>query len=231
MTAAPGEPDGRRAGVTRHSGRRAGGSGTAEAILAAAREQFGQHGYDRATIRGIAAGAGVDPALVHHFYGTKEALFAAAMRLPVTPGPLLTAALAEAGPPGESRGEHLVRVALALWETPDVRATMLALVRSAVTGEQAAAMLREFITAAILRQVASAAGLDTLPADEAEYRIGLVATQMLGLAMARYVIGLPAVVTASADDLAAAVGPVLDRYLAGAIPVPGRPAAGAGAGP
>ena len=69
--------------------RRAGDSGTSEAILEAARAQFAEHGYRGATIRAIAATAGVDPALVHHFYGTKEALFAAAMRLPVVPSQVL----------------------------------------------------------------------------------------------------------------------------------------------
>ena len=73
-------------GGARHAGRRAGESGTREAILAAARAQFADHGYDGATIRTIAAAAGVDPALVHHFHGSKEKLFAAAMRLPSLPG-------------------------------------------------------------------------------------------------------------------------------------------------
>ena len=84
----------RRGGGRRRSGRRGGDSGTREAILAAARARFGDYGYDGATIRGIAADAGVDAALVHHFFGTKERLFAAAMRLPVLPSELLAAALA-----------------------------------------------------------------------------------------------------------------------------------------
>src|SRR5207244_1027279 len=81
VTGAPGQA--RRGGRASRSGRRGGDSGTKEAILAAARARFGDLGYDRATIRGIAADAGVDAALVHHFYGTKDQLFAAAMRLPV----------------------------------------------------------------------------------------------------------------------------------------------------
>lgn len=85
------------------TGRRTGDSGTREAILAAAREQFAEHGYDGATIRAIAAAAAVDPALVHHFYGSKERLFAAAMQLPFVPSEMITAALAEiADRPGES---------------------------------------------------------------------------------------------------------------------------------
>ena len=127
-----GRADGARAGRSR-GGRRAGDSGTREAILDAARPPFAEHGYDGATIRGIAADAGVDPALVHHFYGTKERLFAAAMRLPVVPSEVLTAAFAEvaggagSGPGG--LGEHLVRMALTVWERTEVRGVFLGLLR------------------------------------------------------------------------------------------------------
>jgi AcrR family transcriptional regulator len=141
----------------RRSGRRGGDSGTREAILAAARSRFGDYGYDGATIRGIAADAGVDAALVHHFFGTKERLFAAAMRLPVNPGDLLTAALAPgAREPGQGLGEHLVRTVLGAWEVTEMRSTFLGLLRSAVTSEQAAGMMREFATEAILSRIAGA---------------------------------------------------------------------------
>jgi len=214
-------PDGHRdktassAGRRRaRSGRRAGDSGTRAAILDAARRQFGSHGYDSATIRGIAADAGVDPALVHHFYGTKERLFAAAMELPVIPSELITAALAEGGrTAGVSTGEHLIRSALTLWESSGLLDAFQGLLRSAVTSEQAAAMLREFLTEVILGPVASIAG-ETDP-DSAPFRASLVATQMLGLAMARYVLRFGPVVAATQDELVAAIGPVIDRYLSG----------------
>jgi AcrR family transcriptional regulator len=217
-------PEGARAGRAR-GGRRAGDSGTREAILDAARRQFADHGYDGATIRGIAAGAAVDPALVHHFYGTKERLFAAAMRLPVVPSEVLTAAFAD-GPgsePGQrGLGEHLVRMALTVWERTEVRSVFLGLLRSALTSEQAADMFRGFITDAILGPVAAVArSRDPAGgADEAAYRAGAVATQMLGLAMSRYVIKLEPIASASPAELAATVGPTLDRYLTGPI---GRP--------
>jgi AcrR family transcriptional regulator len=199
-----------------HTGRRAGDSGTRAAILESARRQFAARGYDSATIRSIAADAGVDPALVHHFYGTKERLFAAAMQLPVVPSEILTAALADGvRPPGTSVGEHMVRSALTLWETAGVRESFQALLRSAVTSEQAAAMLREFLTEAILGPVASVAG-PTDPAS-APFLASMVATQMLGLAMARYVLKFGPVATASPDELVAAIGPTLDRYLTGAL--------------
>jgi AcrR family transcriptional regulator len=198
------------------TGRRAGDSGTRAAILESARRQFAANGYDSATIRAIAAGAGVDPALVHHFYGSKERLFAAAMQLPVVPSEVIAAALADgARPPGVTVGEHIARSALTLWETPGVRESFQGLLRSAVTSEQAATMLREFLTEAILGPVASLAG----QADPggASFRASLVATQMLGLAIARYLLKFGPVATASHDELVAAIGPAIDRYLAGAL--------------
>lgn len=216
----------------RTAGRRAGDSGTRETILEAARRRFADHGYDGATIRSIAADAGVDPALVHHFYGSKEQLFAAAMRLPVAPTEILAVLKAGSRDAGVSTGEQLIRTALKAWEDPAVRATLLGLLRSALTSEQAARMLREFISEAILGPVARAvsAGEAGGPAGtagaaggaggdiaDAEYRAGMVATQMLGLAVARFVLALGPVASASPDDLAATIGPTLQRYLTGEI--------------
>jgi AcrR family transcriptional regulator len=207
-------PDGRPSG--RRSGRRGGDSGTREAILAAARARFGDLGYDRATIRDIAADAGVDPALVHHFYGKKESLFVAAMRLPVNPLEILDAALAP-GARDDSRGlgEHLLRILLGVWDVAEMRATFLGMLRSATTSEQAAAMLREFATGSILSRVAQLARAAPDGDGDAGYRAALVASQVLGLALTRYVLELDALKQASSDDLAAAIGPTLDRYLSG----------------
>jgi AcrR family transcriptional regulator len=230
----------------RRTGRRTGDSGTREAILGAARKRFGDHGYAGATIRAIAADAGVDPALVHHFFGTKERLFTAAMRLPLNPGDVLSAALAPgARDPGRSLGEHLVRTVLGAWDVSEIRATFLGLLRSAVTSEQGAAMLREFASEAILGRIAEVAATDgaartggtdgaagtggtdgaagtggTGQAEgtaEADYRAALVASQVLGLALTRYVLGLEPLAAASQDDLAAAIGPTLERYLTGQV--------------
>ncbi|HEY7146653.1 MAG TPA: TetR family transcriptional regulator [Streptosporangiaceae bacterium] len=230
----PGDSQPRRA-----AGRRAGDSGTRAAILDAARACFADRGYDGATIRAIAADAGVDPALVHHFYGTKERLFAAAMRLPVVPSEILTAALATPGP-GQSAGlgDQLIRAALRAWDDDEVRATFVGLLRSALTSEQAAAMMRQFISEAILGPVARAAmaaAPDTDPADphDAEYRAAIVASQMVGLLVTRYLLALGPVAAASGEDLAATVGPTLQRYLVGPIrpagqdqPAPGGPPPG-----
>ena len=204
------------------TGRRAGDSGTREAILQAARLQFADRGYDGATIRAIAAAAAVDPALVHHFYGTKERLFAAAMRLPFVPSEVITAALTEGGwADGESVGEHLVKTALTVWDHAGVRAAFVGILRSALTSEQAATMLREFITEAILRPVAAVAS-DTDP-ERTPFRSSLVGSQMLGLALTRYVVQLGPLAVAAPDELAAAIGPTIDRYLTGDLgPAAGR---------
>lgn len=207
--------------VRARSGRRAGDSGTREAILDAARARFAEHGYDGATIRGIAAGAGVDPALVHHFYGSKERLFAAAMRLPVVPSEVLAAAFAEADRRGDSfsPGEHLVRTALTVWESSQVLGIFIGLLRSALTSDAAASMLREFLTDAIIGPIAAltrARHPEADPADAA-YRASAAASQMVGLALTRHVIQLGPITEASIADLAATVGPTLDRYLTGDI--------------
>jgi AcrR family transcriptional regulator len=195
------------------TGRRAGDSGTRAGILDSARQQFAAHGYDGATIRGIAAGAGVDPALVHHFYGTKERLFAAAMQLPVVPSEFIAAALADGEiPAGVSVGEHMVATALELWEGAETIGPFQALLRSAVTSDQAAAMLREFLTEVILAPVATATRGDP---DSAPFRAAMVASQMLGLAMARYVLRFGPVAHASRAELVAAIGPTIERYLTG----------------
>ena len=198
------------------TGRRTGDSGTREAILDSARLRFAEHGYDGATIRGIAAGAAVDPALVHHFYGNKEKLFAAAMRLPAVPSEVIAAALAGGG--GGSPGTRLVAAVLAVWEDPAVHGVIIGLLRSAMNSEQAAGMLREFITDAILAPVRALARADS--PEDAAYRAGAVASQMLGLALTRYVLRIGPVAAASTADLAATIGPTIERYLTGDIRPP-----------
>jgi len=196
------------------TGRRTGDSGARQAILRASRAQFAEHGYDGATIRAIARAAGVDPALVHHYYGGKESLFAAAMELPVLPSEVITAAMTQRDP-SESLGTHMVRTALSIWESAEVRGAFRTMLRSALTSERAAATLREFITEAILKPMASAA--DGGVAERTSFRASLVGTQMFGLALGRYVLRFEPVATASVDELAAAVGPTIDRYLTGDI--------------
>jgi AcrR family transcriptional regulator len=203
---------------SRRAGRRAGETRTREAILAAARHSFGEHGYDGATIRGIAAAAEVNPALVHHFYGTKEGLFVAAMKLPVLPSEILARAFGAArdqlGDDFQAHlGEVLVGTMLRAWDVAEVRAAFLGLLRTAATTEQGLVMLREFVRSTILASLVRAAGLG----DDAEGRLraALVASQVVGLGFTRYLMRLEPIASASTEDLIAAIGPTVQRYLTG----------------
>jgi AcrR family transcriptional regulator len=204
----------------RRAGRRAGESRTREAILDAARRSFGEHGYDGATIRAIASDAGVNPALVHHFYGTKEGLFAAAMRLPVLPSEIIARAFGAArdrlGDDFRAHlGEIMVATMLRVWDTTEVRTAFLGLLRSAATTDQGLVMLREFITSTILASLVRAAGLGEDA--EGRYRAALVASQVVGLGFTRYLLRLEPIASASIEDLVAAIGPTMQRYLTGDI--------------
>ena len=193
----------------RRSGRRPGDSGTRTAILDAARESFGASGYAGTTIRGIARTAGVDPALVHRFFGSKESLFGASLALPFDPAELIPTILA-GGPDG--LGERLIRTLIGIWDATPGQGPMLALLRSAVADE-AAASLREFVTRALFAPLAEAVG-----ADQPELRASLVGSQVIGLSVARYVVRLEPLASATPDELAPALGRTIDAYLTGPLP-------------
>ncbi|MEH0820572.1 MULTISPECIES: TetR/AcrR family transcriptional regulator [unclassified Micromonospora] len=194
--------------MARRTGRRPGNPDTRQAILAAARTAFAERGFDAASIRVIAGAAGVDPALVHHYFGSKEELFRATVDIPMDPAQLLPVVLA-GGVDGV--GERLVRTFLGVWDSPAGKAAV-ALLRSAVNNEWTARLLREFLVTQVLRRVLD--HLDVPPA-ELPLRGSLVATQMAGLAMMRYVIRLEPVASADPETLVAAVGPTVQRYLTG----------------
>jgi AcrR family transcriptional regulator len=198
------------------TGRRPGVSGTREAILDAARRAFADQGYQQATIRGVADLAGVDPALVHHYFGTKQDLFVAAVELPVNPIEQLMAVLADEP---DRIGQRIVEVFLSIWDHAADRSPLLALIRSAVGDERAAAMLREFITEEVLGQLARRLG-----SPDARLRATLVGSQLIGLAMARYIVRVEPLASAPAAELAAAVGPTVQRYLTGDVAVAPGPA-------
>jgi AcrR family transcriptional regulator len=194
----------------RRTGRRPGPNRTREAILRAARSRFGGHGYDAVSLRAIARDAGVDPALVHRFFGSKQSLFVAAMELPVAAGELVRALLAD-GP--ERIGERIVHTLLLINDAPGAVAPFLALLRAATNNEQAATMLREFVTTEVLGPIAAAAA-----PDQPELRAALAGSQVIGLAMARYVIRIPQLANAHPHELAAHVGPAIQNYLTGRLP-------------
>jgi len=188
-------------------GRRPGPSRTREAILDAAREGFATRGYERTTIRGVAGGAGVDPALVHHFFGTKEELFVAAVEPPVRPGEILPKLIA-ADP--ERFGEQVIRVFLSVWDAQPNRDVILALLRSAVSNDRAAAIFRGFVAAELVPAIGAVVG----PANAA-YRATLLATQLVGLAVIRYIIRAEPVASADPETLARSIGPTIQRYATG----------------
>jgi AcrR family transcriptional regulator len=194
--------------MARRTGRRPGNPDTRDAILTAAREAFAERGFDRASIRAIATSAGVDPALVHHYFGTKDQLFLEAMNVPIDPRELLPQVLA--GGPGQV-GERLVRTFLRVWDSP-AGAAGVALLRSGVSNEWSARLLRELLTTQILRRVL--AGLELDPA-EAPLRVSLVASQVAGMAMMRYIIKLEPLASAPPETVVAAIAPTVQRYVTG----------------
>jgi AcrR family transcriptional regulator len=195
-------------------GRRAGTSHTREEILDAARAAFAARGYDAVSLRAIARDAGVDPALVHHFFQTKPRLFAAAMELPLDPQPFVAALLA--GDP-ETLGERLVRAVVELWDTADAFQGFLGLIRGAVSHADAARLLREFITREVLGRLAGAAAPDAPQA-----RAALAGSQIVGLAMARKIVGIEPLASADPAWLAAVIGPTIQRYLVAPLPLDTR---------
>lgn len=176
---------------------------TKQAILAAARDRFGTVGFDRATIRAIAAQADVDPALVIHHFENKQELFVAAHELPLHPADLIGEI---AGAPREERGELIARAYLAVLGAPGSPA--LSLLRAAATKPDAAAMLREFIEDAFVREATHLAG-----GPDAELRVALIGSHLIGVIYARELIGVSPLAERSIDDLVRAVAPAIQRYL------------------
>jgi AcrR family transcriptional regulator len=186
------------------TGRRPGQSGTREAILAVARSSFAARGYDATTIRGVAGEAGVDPALVSHYYGAKDGLFAAALDLPRPPGEAIAEALA-----GEDAelGRRIVTTFLSVWDSAQ-GSPLMVLLRSATGSEGAATMMREFAEREVVGRIA-----DRIGAPQARLRASLVASHMLGLGLTRYVIGIEPVASATPAALVDAIAPRIQGYL------------------
>jgi AcrR family transcriptional regulator len=197
--------------LVKRSGRRPGNQDTKASILEAARRAFAEKGFDQSSIRAIAGDAGVDPALVHHYFGTKEKLFLAAMNAPINPGELIPQALSG---PREQAGERLVRMALTVWDSPAGSAAV-AMFRSAMSNEWTARLLREFVVTQILRRAVASLVLD--PA-EAPLRTSLVATQIAGMMIGRYVLRIEPMASADREVLVAAIAPNVQRFLDDPMP-------------
>ena len=189
-------------------GRRPGNQDTRGAIVGAARRAFAARGFAGSSLRMIAADAGVDAALIHHYFDNKQQLFLATMALPAEL-PQLVERVAAGGPVG--LGDRMVRTVLELWDS-EAQPMLVGALRTGLHDPEMARPVREFLTLEILGRLLRSARIDP---DEAARRAGLVASQMLGLVVGRYLLRLPALADRPATELAAEIGPTLQRYFDG----------------
>ncbi|MGH3907907.1 MAG: TetR/AcrR family transcriptional regulator [Pseudonocardiaceae bacterium] len=192
----------------RPRGRRPAGEDTRGALLDAARVEFTKRGYEGSTVRAIAQRAGVDPAMVNHWFGSKDNLFVAAMEIPVNPDEIIPRLLD--GDP-DQMAERILRTFLSVWDANGGGA-LTALMRSVASHEEAAQMMREFVSRVIFGRVVS-----TVAPDQPELRAALCGSQIAGLGMVRYVIRLEPLASADHDTVVRAIAPNLQRYLTGAL--------------
>lgn len=197
-------------------GRRVGAGESKSAILDSARRLFAEHGYDGTSLRQVARLAGVDPAMIHHYFAGKEELFSQSVELPADPDVML-AGLAETAP--EHRGEFVVNAVLRLWEGP-AQARLVAFARGTLGSTVRTALLRDVVGRLIIARVT--AGLPGAPTDVA-LRGSLAASQVVGLMMVRYVVRLEPLASASPGDVVRMIAPTIQRYLTGDITGVARP--------
>lgn len=188
-------------------GRRPGGPDTRGEIVLAARKSFADKGFDGTSIRAVAREAGVDAALVHHYFDSKDELFIEAMAIPVDPRQIAARILD--GPP-EELGRRIATVFLGVWESAEGQQRMKAIFRSVVTSDEVSRIMREGITQMIIGPVSRA-----LDVPDAQLRVTMVATQLIGVAMARYLVGLEPVASTDLAVLIDRLAPVLQLHLTG----------------
>jgi AcrR family transcriptional regulator len=191
----------------RRRGRRPGGIDTKACLLDAARVVFAEAGYDGATVRAIATRAGVDAAMVNHWFGSKEGLFVkAVLQLPFDPGDLISTLT---NGPADTLGERIVRTFLTTWDSTG-GGHFTALIRSVSSHEQAAHVLHDFFVKQVLTRIA-----DSVASDRVAYRGSLVGSQMVGMGVARYVLKFEPMASADIETMVKAVAPNIQRYLTG----------------
>jgi AcrR family transcriptional regulator len=187
------------------SGRRPGNPDTRATILAAAAREFAAHGFDRVSMRGIAKAAGVDPALVHHYFGSKDDVLLATLDVPFDPRVVIPA-LTSGG--GAGLGMRLAGQFVAIWDDTDHQQRLVAMLRASLTSDVAADLLRNALVRMIFTPVS-----EVIDAPDAQLRSQYVASQLVGLAMARYVLRFEPLASASAQEVVARIGPTLQRYI------------------
>ena len=200
------EKDGTAAAARPRGRRRSGTDSRAEIVTAAGRE-FIDHGYDAASLRGIARRAGVDPALVHHYFADKAELFAETVRAPIRPDRIVAEILQG---PRDRVGDSLVRMLLSAMEDPKTRDRVIGLLRTALGHDFAATMLRQFLFREVFHRIA-----DGLDVPDGALRATLAGTQVVGLMVVRYGVGAEPLASESIDEVARRVGPVIQWHLTG----------------
>lgn len=196
------------------SGRRPGRSGAKEKILAAARARFAENGFDKTSIRAVATDAGVDPALVHHYFGTKQQLFTAAIQLPFDPEATLRTIL---GVPKDELGKTILREVVGIWDSPAGPGVIASFRSMLASGDLSLA--RTFVLEVVLERVRLRIAT---PEDDGRARVALVASQMMGVLVARKLVGVEPLASMPLPALVAAVGPTLQRYLTGPLELVGE---------
>ncbi|BBY29910.1 TetR family transcriptional regulator [Mycolicibacterium sediminis] len=200
--------------MSRRPGRPAGGSDSRDRILDHARELFARNGFDKTSVRSIAAGAGVDAALVHHYFGTKQQLFAAAIHIPIDPmqviGPMRET-------PVDQLGLMLPSTLLPLWDS-ELGAGFIATLRSLLAGNDVG-LVRSFVQEVIAVELG---GRVDDPPGSGRVRVQFVASQLVGVVIARYILELEPFATLPVDQIARTIAPNLQRYLTGELPGPAQ---------
>lgn len=187
------------------AGRRPGPTQTKDAIVAAARAQFAERGYSATTVRSVAGAAAVNPALIHHYFGSKDQLFLAALSLPINPAEEITRLL-HAGPRAEVP-ERLVRYFITAWRDPVLGQGLQAVLRRAVSDQDSAALLRNLVESVFLPRVAGALGVPKL-------QVATALSHLVGLALGATILRIEPLASANDDDLVDLIAPAIRRYLA-----------------
>jgi AcrR family transcriptional regulator len=192
--------------TTKRRGRRQGEPVSRDTVLAAAKHRFATEGYEKTTLRAIAQDAHVDPSMVLYLFGSKEALFRESLQLVLDPS-VLVAVIADGA---DDVGVRIVRTYLRIWEDPETRNSLVSMLQSATSNSDAHEAFRGFVESYVLPAVSGALG----GGERARVRAGLVASQLVGLAMLRYVMQVGPLVALSGDDIVRLIAPTVQRYLA-----------------
>lgn len=191
-------------------GRRRGTTESRDHILDTARELFAEHGFDGTSLRQVARAAGVDPGMIHHYFSGKDELFALSVELPADPDQVLAGV---AGSEPDQRAELIIRAVLRLWESP-AQAALMAFLRGTIGSTAKTAVLREMVSRRVINRI-----MTSVPGtpEEVALRGNLVATQIVGLMMVRYVVRLEPLASVPPEEVVRLVAPNIQRYLSGPL--------------